>query len=202
LLLFFEEFFRLAMVSFVPLRAALTVFLSAAGLAACGSPGHSYGLQERFGSGNMHSRLFDATPARTCEAGRRALLSQGYFINTARADLVEGSKSFQPDAESHMQMTIRVVCASDGGQGSVTLGFVTALQDSYTVKKGNNSASLGVPAIGSLSLPFMAGSESLVKVGSQTVNSEHFYDSFFDIVKRYLLEDTPESPGPTEPDAH
>ncbi len=161
-------------------------------LVACGSTAASYGVQERFGSGNMHSRLFDAPPARTCEAGRRALLSQGYLVNTARADLVEGSKSFQPDAESHMQMTIRVVCAPDGASGAVTLGFVTALQDSYTVKKGNNSASLGVPAIGSLSLPFMAGSESLVKVGSQTVNSEQFYDSFFDIVKRYLLEDSPE----------
>lgn len=178
------------------LRIPLAACAAAALLPACGSPGHSYGLQERFGSGNMHSRLFDAPPARTCEAGRRALLSQGYLVNTARADLVEGSKSFQPDAESHMQMTIRMVCAPDGASGAVTLGFVTALQDSYTVKKGNNSASLGVPAIGSLSLPFMAGSESLVKVGSQTVNSGQFYDSFFDIVKRYLLEDSPEQPEP------
>lgn len=140
----------------------------------------------------MHSRLFDTTPGRTCEAGRRALLSQGYFINNMREDLVEGSKSFQPDAESHVQMTIRMVCAVDGGEGAVTLGFVTALQDSYIVKKGSNSASLGVPALGSLSLPFMAGSESLVKVGSQTVNSARFYDSFFDIVKSYLKSDTPE----------
>lgn len=183
------------MVLFVQLRAALAVFLCAALLAACGSPGRSYATQERFGSGNMHSRLFDATPARTCEAGRRALLSQGYFVNIARADLVEGSKSFQPDAESHMQMTIRVVCVPDGGQGSVTLGFVTALQDSYTVKKANNSASLGVPALGSLSLPFMAGSESLVKVGSQTINSEKFYDSFFDIVKGYLRDDPVDEPA-------
>ena len=176
---------------------SLFVLLAAAALLeSCASPGPGYGLQERFGSGNMHSRLFDAAPGRTCEAGRRALLSQGYFINNVREDLVEGSKSFQPDAESHMQITIRVVCVPDGGQGTVTLGFVTALQDSYIVKKGNNSASLGVPAIGSLSLPFMAGSESLVKVGSQTVNSKQFYDSFFDIVKRYLLQDTPEQPEP------
>lgn len=183
------------MAFFVQLRAVLAALLCAVLLAACGSPGRSYATQERFGSGNMHSRLFDATPARTCEAGRRALLSQGYFVNVARADLVEGSKSFQPDAESHMQMTIRVVCVPDGGQGSVSLGFVTALQDSYTVKKANNSASLGVPALGSLSLPFMAGSESLVKVGSQTINSEKFYDSFFDIVKGYLRDDPVDEPA-------
>lgn len=175
--------------------AALAALCAAALLAACHTPGQQrYGLQERFGSGNMHSRLFDAPPAQACEAGRRALLSQGYFINTARADLVEGSKSFQPDLESHLQMTIRMVCVPDGGAGSVTLGFVTALQDAYTVKKGNNSASLGVPTIGSLSLPFMAGSESLVKVGSQTIASEKFYDSFFDLVKGYLHAD-PEPDG-------
>ncbi len=159
-------------------------------LTGCSSAPHQYALQERFGSGDMHSRLFDATPEQTCEAGRRALLSQGYLINVARKDMVEGGKSFQPDAESHMQMTIRVVCVPDGGRGSVTLGFVTGVQDSYTVKKSNNSASVGVPALGSVSLPFMAGSESLVKVGSQTINSEVFYDRFFDILKRYLLEDT------------
>lgn len=169
--------------------SAAAPLVAAALLAACNSAGRSYGLQEKFGSGEMHSRLFDAAPARTCEAGRRALLSQGYFVNTARADLVEGSKSFQPDAESHIQMTIRVVCVPDGERGSLTLGFVTALQDSYTVKKASNSASLGVPAIGSFSLPFSSGSESLIKVGSQTVNAPQFYDSFFDILKRYLQED-------------
>jgi hypothetical protein len=156
-------------------------------------------LQERFGSGDMHSRLFDATPEQTCEAGRRALLSQGYLISVARQDMVEGVKSFQPDAESHMQMTIRVVCVPDGGRGSVTLGFVTGVQDSYTVKKGNSSASVGVPALGSVSLPFMAGSESLVKVASQTINAEVFYDRFFDIVKRYLLEDTAAVPDGQAP---
>ena len=113
--------------------------------------------------------------------------------------MVEGVKSFQPDAESHMQMTIRVVCVPDGGRGSVTLGFVTGVQDSYTVKKGNSSASVGVPALGSVSLPFMAGSESLVKVASQTINAEVFYDRFFDIVKRYLLEDTAAVPDGQAP---
>lgn len=169
------------------------VALAVAALAGCATAARVQ-LQEKFGSGSMHSRLFDASPARTCEAGRLALLSQGYLVDRARADMVEGSKSFQPGPDSHVQMTIRVVCVPDGGNGSVTLGFVTGLQDTYTVKKANSSASLGVPAIGSLSLPFMSGSESLVKVGSETVNAPAFYESFFDIVKRYLLEDTEEQP--------
>ncbi|UUZ68768.1 DUF2242 domain-containing protein [Polaromonas sp. P2-4] len=148
--------------------------------------------QEEFASTATYSRLFDATPAQTCEAARRALLSQGYLISTATKDLVDGRKSFQPEPESHLQMAIRVVCVPETSDGKVSLGFVTALQDRYALKKSNNSASLGVGAIGSLSLPFSSSNDSMVKVASETISSEPFYDRFFDLVKRYLVVD--ESP--------
>ncbi|MDB5964598.1 MAG: putative lipoprotein [Polaromonas sp.] len=170
--------------------AALWAALCLGGLlTACGSPAKRYPLQESFGSTATYSRLFDATPARTCEAARRALLSQGYIINTARDDLIEGQKSFQPEAESHLQMVIRVVCAPDSSDGKVSLGFVTALQDSYAMKKSNNSASLGVGAIGAISLPFTSTNDAMVKVGSETITSDAFYDRFFDLVRRYLVAD-------------
>ena len=50
-----------------------------------------------------------------------------------------------------------------------------------------NRGGLGVGGVGSVSLPFMSGGESLVKVGSETIASDQFYESFFDLVKRYLL---------------
>ena len=109
------------------------------------------------------------------------------MIGTASADLVEGRKSFQPEAESHLQMEIRVVCASDTPDGSVSLGFVTALQDRYALKKSNNSASLGVGVLGSVSLPFTSSSDAMVKIASETISSESFYDRFFDLVRRYLV---------------
>jgi len=156
-------------------------------LAGCSSPGKTLPPQEKFGSVDTYSRLFDATPVQTCEAARRALLSQGYIVSTANTDLIEGKKSFQPDAESNLQMMIRVVCVPEGNDGRVSIGFVSALQDRYTLKKTNSSASLGVGAIGSVSLPFTSGGESLVKVGSETIASDAFYESFFDLVKRYLV---------------
>ena len=146
-------------------------------------------MQENFGSVATYSRLFDATPAQTCEASRRALLSQGYVISSSSADLVEGKKSFQPEPESHLQMLVRVVCVPEANDGKVSLGFVTAIQDTYALRKTNNSASVGVGAIGSVSLPFSSSSESLVKVGSETIANDTFYDSFFDLVKRYLVID-------------
>ena len=179
----------------MPDRSVLTrlVLAGACGaavmVAGCASGAKSFPLQEKFGSTQTYSRLFDASPAQTCEASRRALLSQGYIINTARADLVEGQKSFQPEPDSHLQMVIRVVCAPESADGKVTLGFVTALQDSYALKKSNNSASLGVGVIGSVSLPFSSSNDSMVKIGSQTIASDSFYDGFFDLVKRYLTNE-------------
>lgn len=157
-------------------------------LAGCSTDAKVLAPQERFSSVSTYSRLFDAAPAQTCEAARRALLSQGYVINIANADLVTGQKNFQPEADVHVQVMIRIVCVPESTDANVSLGFVTALQDSYALKKSNNSASLGVGGVGSLSLPFMTGGgESLVKVGSQTIAENDFYDSFFDLIKRFLL---------------
>ena len=175
-----------------PVRAAAVALACGAILvmAGCTSAGvKTFGVQENFGSVATYSRLFDATPAQTCEASRRALLSQGYVISSSSADLVEGKKSFQPEPESHLQMLVRVVCVPEANDGKVSLGFVTATQDTYALRKTNNSASVGVGAIGSVSLPFSSSSESLVKVGSETIANDTFYDSFFDLVKRYLVID-------------
>ena len=158
-------------------------------LGGCASTTKSFPSQEDFSSTVTYSRLFDASAAQTCEAARRALLSQGYIISSAREDTVEGRKSFQPEPESHLQMEIRVVCAPDSPDGQVSLGFVTALQDVYALKKSNNSASLGVGGLGSVSLPFSSSNDAMVKVGSKTISSDIFYERFFDLVKRYLVAD-------------
>ena len=66
---------------------------------------------------------------------------------------------------------------------------MTALQDVYALKKSNNSASLGVGALGSVSLPFSSSNDAMVKVASKTIASDIFYDRFFDLVKRFLVAD-------------
>jgi len=133
-----------------------------------------------------YSRLLDAPPTQACEAARRALLSQGYLVSSTTPQWVEGKKSFQPDAESHLEMMIRVVCVPDSPDEQISLAFATAIQDTYTLKKTNNSASLGLGAIGSVSMPFSASNEGLTKVGSQTISQAVFYDRFFELVKQYL----------------
>jgi hypothetical protein len=176
-----------------PLGRAVALGAAACALAlltgCVGTTAKKFSVQEDFGSVTTYSRLFDATPVETCEASRRALLSQGYVISSSAKEMVEGSKNFQPEPESHLQMVVRVVCVPEADNGKVSLGFVTATQDTFSLRKTNNSASLGVGAIGSVSLPFSSTSESLVKVGSETIAKAAFYENFFDLVKRYLVLD-------------
>jgi hypothetical protein len=184
--------------------------VSALVLAGCGSSGGrrvTYEPEE-FGSTTTHTRNYEATEAQTCEAARRALLSQGYMITAANADLVTGRKSFQPAAEVHVEVEFRVVCALEGTRGGKgagkgasmsTVAFATALQDRYGIKKVNNSASLGVGAIGSLSLPFSGSDDAMVKVASETLTDERFYDRFFALLDRFL--EGPEAQAEREADA-
>jgi hypothetical protein len=142
--------------------------------------------KEDFGSTTTYERPYGTEPARACEAARRAMLSQGYAITTAAVDSVTGRKNFQPSPELQASVDIHAVCTPDGPHSSIV--FVNAVQDRYGLKKSNNSASVGVGVIGSLSLPFTAGDDSMVKIGSETVQDAIFYERFFLLVERYLPE--------------
>jgi len=173
---------------------ALTLLLS-----ACSSTQPAPFQREEFGVSNTYSRSFDGNEAQTCEAARRALLSQGYVVTIANADLVNARKNFQPEHDTHVQIEFRVVCTAQRKGTRPTLAFVSALQDRYALKKGSTAASVGVGAIGSLSLPFSAGDDSLVKVASETVTSASFYDRFFKLVASYLVVEPDAAPAPAAP---
>ncbi|HEX5804909.1 MAG TPA: DUF2242 domain-containing protein [Macromonas sp.] len=157
-------------------------------LAGCATdkPAKVRGPQEKFDSSETFTRLLDASPEQACEAARRALLGQGYLVTVGSPQLVEGKKSFQPEADAHIEMMIRVVCVPDTVEGKISLTFATAVQDTYTLKKTNSSASLGLGGIGSVSMPLASSSEGMTKVGSQTISSSAFYDSFFDRVRQQM----------------
>ena len=168
------------------LAVCAAVALSSSG---CAGPHASVDAYESFDSSATISRTFAAREAQACEAARRTLLSQGYVISIATADQVRGRKSFQPAAETHVEVEFNVVCARDGVAGARTIAFVNAVQERFALKKSRESASVGVGAFGSLSLPFTGSDDSLVKVASSTVTSARFYDRFFQLLERYLAGD-------------
>ncbi len=171
---------------------AAAIAVAAAALCSCGSMagrGNVKAETEAFGSTTTHSRSFDRTPPDTCEAARRALLSQGFVIVTADPEHVRGRKNFQPELESHVEIEFSATCAPDGRGGKKAIAFVNALQDRYALKKSSTSASVGVGPIGSLSLPFSSSDDAMVRVASETVTSAPFYDRFFTLLQRYLAAD-------------
>jgi hypothetical protein len=172
-----------------PLRRAgvLLVMLALVGCASSKVP-RVY-EQETFDGQDTFSREFVADPADTCGAARRALLSQGYVVRVIQADQMEAHKRFQPDGDSHVQIQFNIVCSPTAKGQPTSVAFVSAVQDRYTVKKTSSSASLGVGPIGSISLPFSSGNDSLVKVASETIPTGAFYNRFFDLVEQFLADE-------------
>lgn len=168
-----------------PMRVVgLALVLAAA--AGCSSKKAAIYEHENFDDSGTFSRSYPVTDAQTCEAARRALLSQGYIITSSDPKLVSGHKSFQQTGETHMEISFNVVCADDGSEGHHATVFANALQDRYALKKTNNSASLGVGVLGSVSMPIGSSDDSMVKVASETVSSAKFYERFFALVELFL----------------
>jgi len=142
--------------------------------------------QEEFGSTSVFARSVPGAGKTGCEAARRALLSQGYVISESNDATVRGRRKFQADGENHVEIEFNVVCAPNSeGSNSSTI-FANAVRDRYALKKSSTNASLGVGGLGSVSLPFGASNDSLVKVASETISSGQLYERFFELVERYL----------------
>lgn len=190
---------------------SLGVALVLAGAAGCSSPKTAIYEHESFDDSGTFSRDYPVSDVAACEAARRALLSQGYIITSNDAKVVVGNKSFQQTGESHLQISFNVVCADDGKGTNHSTMFANALQDRYALKKVNNSASVGVGVLGSVSMPIGSTDDSMVKVASETVSAPKFYDRYFSLVDVFLpqevkkAENIPEKPkadlGVPEPKA-
>jgi hypothetical protein len=189
---------RIAAASARLLGAATLALLAACASTSGGKAARVY-ERETFDRPTAFSREFVASPADTCNAARRALLSQGYVVTAAQDEQqMDARKRFQPADEQHVQIEFHVVCSPLARGQRNAIAFVSAVQERYRVKKNPMSASVGVSPIGSISLPLASATDSLVKVGSETIPPGLFYDRFFDLVEQFLaeqkdLDDTPTS---------
>lgn len=181
------------------------------GLAGCSSPKTAIYEHENFADSGTFSRNYPVSDVASCEAARRGLLSQGYIITSNDPRQVSGHKSFQQTGESHLEISFNVVCVADASSDHSSTVFANALQDRYALKKVNNSASLGVGVLGSVSMPIGSTDDSMVKVASETVSAPKFYDRYFALVDVFLPQEVkkaahiPETPkadlGMPEPKA-
>jgi hypothetical protein len=170
------------------LGAALLATLAACSVPTLAPKPKPVYLAERFSADETFSRLFDAGVDDTCEAARRALLSQGYVIGKAASGEVRGVKYFQPEGEVHVEIAFNVVCVGDGAKAQVATAYVSAQQERFTLKKSPQAASLGVSALGSISVPLSSSNDAMVRVASETIPAGDFYDRFFALMQRMLRD--------------
>ena len=119
-------------------------------------------------------------PAAACELGKRALLSQGYRLEGTDMVRVRGEKFFQPKPDEGITLNITLVCLPST-VGAVI--YANALQTRYALKSGSTSTGLSVAGLGSISLPWTAAKEALVKTGEETVTSPAFYRRLFSLIQ-------------------
>ena len=158
-------------------------------LAGCGS--EAVYTEESFGADSPFTlKLKEPAPV-ACESARRSLLGQGYLIDTAAGEQVKGRKAYRRDSSQNTFIEMNVVCVADR-KGSTL--YANGVLSTYDLKKSGNSASVGISAVGSISLPFGQSADSLVKIAEETIEDKAFYGRFFAAVGHVLkeMEDRPD----------
>jgi hypothetical protein len=163
-------------------------------LGGCGGSAEVY-KRETFSLDSPFQLATEVPAAVACEGARRALLGQGYVIDSANAGTVKGKKAFRGSGDETTVLELNVVCIDRGAASTV---FANAIETIYSVKKSAQSASVGVSILGSVSVPLPGSSDSMVKVGDATVDDKAFYQRFFAVVQYYLAQ-LPPAPKPPAP---
>ncbi|MGF1547340.1 MAG: DUF2242 domain-containing protein [Thiotrichales bacterium] len=160
-------------------------------LLALGACGHNPAAftKDSFSINSPHQRKFPENAEITCQGARRALLGDGYVVESGDGESIKGRKAYRSQSDRSTFIEMNVVCVPD--QGGSTL-YANGLLSTYDVKKSGGTASVGVTALGSLSVPFAQSAESMVKTADETITDREFYQRFFTSVNLVLLS-LPES---------
>lgn len=174
----------------------LALVAAAALLGACSE--QAVYTSESFSSDTPFKLKVEGEPVTACEGARRSLLGNGYLIENADEEQVKARKARKNADKLNTFIEINVVCVSDNVGSTM---FANGVVSTYDLKKSSSAASVGVSAVGSISLPIGQSADSLVKIGEETIDDAEFYRRFFAAVQHTLGEmqvrSTPEEPPAT-----
>ncbi|NTV09563.1 MAG: DUF2242 domain-containing protein [Zoogloea sp.] len=146
-------------------------------LAACAAPPPpSVYRSETFNAESPFVTWSTRDPDAACEVARRALLSQGYQVDSSHPTSIRGEKLFQPKPDYGMRLNITLTCLPSNVGTAV---YANGLQTRYERKSSGTSSGLSVTGLGSISLPWSSDKEALVKVGEETIADPDFYRRLF-----------------------
>ncbi|MCB1762585.1 MAG: DUF2242 domain-containing protein [Gammaproteobacteria bacterium] len=144
---------------------------------------HAFYTEESFAEDSPFKMKMDGEFAAVCESARRALLGQGYLIEHISGEQIKARKAAKREDNPNTFIEMNLVCLPE------TIGstlFATGLLSTYELKKSSSSASVGVSALGSISLPIGQSADSLVKISEETIDDKDFYRRFFNAVGNIL----------------
>jgi len=153
--------------------------------------------EESFAYDSLFKLRTDGEVAMACESARRSLLGEGYLIENATSEGVVGRKAYKSEGKENTFIEMNVVCVPDATGSTV---FATGVLSTYALKMSSSAASVGVSALGSISLPIGQSADSLVKVSEETINDKEFYRRFFAAVDT-ILDDLKAGKTASEPAA-
>jgi hypothetical protein len=141
--------------------------------------------EESFADDSPFKMKFDGETALVCASARRALLGQGFLIENANSIEVKARKAVKREGNPNTFIEMNVVCLPETTGSTL---FATGLLSTYALKKSSSSASVGVSALGSISVPIGQSADSLVKISEETIEDKDFYKRFFVAVNKRLGE--------------
>lgn len=156
-----------------------TLALACVLLGACNSAPPAAYRAETFTAESPFVNWSTREPSAACEIGKRALLSQGYQVDSSKATQIRGEKFFLPKPDHAMTLSITLVCLPSNVGTAI---YANALQTRYELKSAASSTGVSVAGVGSISLPWSSDKEAMVKVGEETVNDPDFYRRLFGLI--------------------
>ena len=162
-----------------PARRFPVLLFSGLLLAGCASAPPPAYRSETFTAESPFVTWSTRDPDAACEVATRALLSQGYQVDASSTTRIRGEKFFLPKTNYGMTLNITMVCLPSNVGTAI---YANALQTRYELKSAATSAGVGVAGIGSISLPWTADKEALVKVGEETIADPDFYKRLFGLI--------------------
>ena len=140
-----------------------------------------------------YQKEFNEDASTSCKAAHRALLGDGYLLETPANDKLKGRKFYRVNNEQGNVVDITINClANNDGTSTV---YATALRSAYEMKKSSSSASVGVSVFGSLSLPIGQSADGMVKTTEETITDPAFYRDFFAALRANLEENKGDKAG-------
>lgn len=156
----------------------------ACALSACSSTKEKPN-EEAFLSSTPFSKTLAGSSESVCWSAKRAFLSQGYILERSDTLILTGTKTYQKDEETSVQVRLQTTCV-DNKNGTSTV-FASASREVSKLQQVKQSVAAGVSI---LTVTVPAGSAlELQVIRRETIQDPTFYGGFYQLVQTFADAD-------------